>query len=67
MNNIKFIQIPEICPICGEPVSVVKENDSEVLMCMNAGCKGKLLGELNAFVGKRPMILMDYLRPHCSY
>ena len=49
MNNIKFIQIPEVCPICGKPVSVVKENDSEVLMCMNAGCKGKLLGELNAF------------------
>ena len=48
----KFI-IPKICPICGEPVSVAKENDSEVLMCMNAGCKGKLLGELNAFVGKK--------------
>ncbi|UWG70734.1 MAG: NAD-dependent DNA ligase adenylation domain [Bacteriophage sp.] len=48
----KFI-IPKICPICGEPVSVIKENDSEVLMCMNAGCKGKLLGELNAFVGKK--------------
>ena len=48
----KFI-IPKICPICGEPVSVVKENDSEVLMCMNAGCKGKLLGEMNAFVGKK--------------
>lgn len=53
MNNIKFIQIPEVCPICGKPVSVVKENDSEVLMCMNAGCKGKLLGEMNAFVGKK--------------
>lgn len=48
----KFI-IPKICPICGEPVSVVKENDSEVLMCMNAGCKGKLLGEMNAFVSKK--------------
>lgn len=48
----KFI-IPKICPICGKPTSVVKENDSEVLMCMNAGCKGKLLGELNAFVGKK--------------
>ena len=48
----KFI-IPEVCPICGKPVSVVKENDSEVLMCMNAGCKGKLLGELTAFVSKK--------------
>ena len=53
MNNIRFIQIPEVCPICGKPVSVVKEKDSEVLMCMNAQCKGKLLGELCAFVGKK--------------
>lgn len=52
-NTGEKFMIPEVCPICGEPVSVVKENDSEVLMCMNAGCKGKLLGELNAFVGKK--------------
>ena len=53
MNNIKFIQIPEVCPICGEATAVLKEKDSEVLMCMNAQCKGKLLGELCAFVGKK--------------
>lgn len=49
----KVFVVPITCPICGKPVSVVKENDSEVLMCLNAGCKGKLLGELNAFVSKK--------------
>lgn len=49
----KVFVIPVACPICGEPTSIVKENDSEVLMCMNVQCKGKLLGELNAFVGKK--------------
>ena len=49
----KELKIPEKCPYCGEPVSIIKENDSEVLMCINAQCKGKLLSELCAFVGKK--------------
>ncbi len=46
-------EVPRTCPICGEATAVLKEKDSEVLMCMNAQCKGKLLGELCAFVGKK--------------
>lgn len=38
--------IPDICPICGQSTRIVKENDSEVLMCENPDCKGKLLGKL---------------------
>lgn len=38
--------IPEKCPICGGETQIVKENDSEVLMCMNDDCQGKLLGKL---------------------
>lgn len=38
--------IPDKCPICGQPTKIVKENDSEVLMCENPDCKGKLLGRL---------------------
>lgn len=44
---------PLQCPICGHNTKVVKEKDTEVLMCMNAMCKGKLLGELTAFVSKK--------------
>nr|DAE21604.1 MAG TPA: DNA ligase [Siphoviridae sp. ct4be24] len=39
-------KIPDKCPICGQPTTIVKENDSEVLMCENPNCKGKLLGKL---------------------
>ena len=38
--------IPNECPICGQPTRIIKENDSEVLMCENPDCKGKLLGKL---------------------
>lgn len=34
--------IPSTCPICGEPTKIVKDNDSEVLMCTNDNCAGKL-------------------------
>lgn len=40
------INIPDKCPICGQPTRIVKENGSEVLMCENPDCKGKLLGKL---------------------
>lgn len=39
-------KIPNKRPICGQPTKIVKENDSEVLMCENPDCKGKLLGKL---------------------
>ena len=38
--------IPSKCPICGQPTRIVKENDSEVLMCENPNCQGKLLSKL---------------------
>lgn len=37
---------PSKCPICGQPTRIIKENDSEVLVCENSDCKGKLLGKL---------------------
>lgn len=38
--------IPDKCPICGQPTRIVKDNNSEVLICENPDCKGKLLGKL---------------------
>lgn len=38
--------IPSKCPICGQPTRIIKENDSEVLICESPDCKGKLLGRL---------------------
>ena len=44
--------IPEKCPICGGKTSIIKENSSEILVCCNSECKGKLLGKLSHFVSK---------------
>lgn len=46
------IDIPDRCPICNQPTRIAKENDSEVLMCTNPDCKGKLLGKLTHAVSK---------------
>lgn len=46
---------PETCPCCGEKTEIVKENDTEVLVCTNPDCKGKLLGKLSNFVSRGKM------------
>ena len=54
------IEIPKYCPVCGGKTEVVKENESEVLMCTNPNCLGKLLGRLKFFVSK-PAVNIDGL------
>ena len=49
------IEIPKYCPICGGETRVVKDNESEVLVCTNPNCSGKLLGKLTHFVSKKAM------------
>lgn len=49
------IKIPKQCPICGGDTEVVTENASEVLVCTNPNCSGKLLGRLKFFVSKPAM------------
>ena len=54
------IEIPKYCPVCNGLTEVVKENESEVLMCTNPNCSGKLLGRLKFFVSK-PAVNIDGL------
>ena len=49
------IKIPKYCPVCGGETEVVTENASEVLVCTNSNCSGKLLGRLKFFVSKPAM------------
>lgn len=49
----EYIDILHVCPICGGPVSIHKENVSEVLMCDNDKCEGKLLNRFDHFCGKK--------------
>ena len=41
------------CPICGTKTQIVKDNESEVLMCTNDNCRGRLLGKLTYAVSKK--------------
>jgi DNA ligase (NAD+) len=54
-NGDSAIEIPNKCPVCGGETEVVTENASEVLMCKNPNCLGKLLGRLKFFVSKPAM------------
>lgn len=51
-DELDIIEIPTKCPICGGATEIVKDNESEVLMCTNPDCRGKLLGQLSHFVSK---------------
>lgn len=46
------IKIPDKCPVCGMDTNIVKDNDTETLICTNPDCKGKLLGKLSHFASK---------------
>jgi len=52
-NNIPIIPIPKICPYCGEPTEIRKDNESEVLYCTNPSCENKLINRLDHFCGKK--------------
>lgn len=51
-DELDVIEIPTKCPICGSATEIVKDNESEVLICTNPDCRGKLLGQLSNFVSK---------------
>ena len=44
--------IPAVCPVCGAVTEIKKDNETEVLICTNDDCTGKLLGKLAHFASK---------------
>jgi len=51
----QYISIPTHCPICHQPATIKKDNDSEVLICTNEYCEGKLLKRLSHAVSKNAL------------
>lgn len=49
------ISIPTVCPSCGEPLIIKKDNESEVLYCANDNCPAKQLAKFSHFVSKPAM------------
>ncbi|SEU09822.1 DNA ligase (NAD+) [Lacrimispora sphenoides] len=53
--DVAEFEIPDTCPICGGKTAIVKVNDTEVLTCTDADCKGKLLGRLTHYSSKNAL------------
>ena len=51
--DINMLKVPTICPICGGRTKIRKDNDSEVLICTNPDCDGRLINHLDHFAGKK--------------
>ena len=55
MSIKNYFTVPEICPACGQPTKIIRDNNSEVLYCTNPNCPGKILGLWENFVSKKGM------------
>lgn len=55
-RSLSDIYTPPLkCPICLHDTKIVKENETEVLVCTNDRCKGKLLGIISHAVSKNAL------------
>ena len=52
-DKIIFLTIPKVCPYCGKPTEIRKDNDSEILYCTNEQCESRLVNRLEHFCGKK--------------
>jgi DNA ligase (NAD+) len=51
---IELINIPQMCPICGEKTEIhISESGIEELYCDNPNCEGKIINKLEHFCGKK--------------
>ena len=52
-KNENSILIPTYCPNCHEPLEVVCENESEILLCTNMNCSCRIINQLEYFCSKK--------------
>lgn len=55
LTKSNHLIIPSTCPVCGGTTEIIKDNDTEVLRCINPYCKGKMLGKLSHAVSKNAL------------
>lgn len=46
------LQIPEVCPVCGQPTQLRQVNDVQSLYCNNPGCDAKKIKAFTLFVSR---------------
>lgn len=55
LSKSNTFEIPKVCSVCGYPTAIQKDNDTEILVCTNEICSGKLLRRVSHFVSKKGM------------
>lgn len=50
-----LVEIPTICPVCGEPLTIKNDTDSEFLYCSNPNCKAKLIQSISHYCSRNAM------------
>lgn len=54
IDALKLINIPNICPMCGESTKIItSDNGVRNLYCSNPNCNSKLINQLKYFTGKK--------------
>lgn len=49
------VQIPKVCPVCGQPAEIRKINEVQSLYCVNPACDAKKLKSFALFVSRDAM------------
>ena len=55
IKDFNILTIPNRCPICNGYTEIIKDNESEVLICTNPDCPGKLLGKISHAVSRNAL------------
>ena len=51
-NEDDEIKIPQVCPECSKPTTVINNDGVKILFCGNPQCQGKFINRLDHFCGK---------------
>lgn len=49
------LEIPSECPVCGGKTRIKRDNDTEVLLCLNPDCAAKKIKSFSLFVSRSAM------------
>ena len=49
------VQIPDMCPVCGQPTEIRKVNEVQSLYCTNPACEAKKIKSFTLFVSRDAM------------
>ena len=47
------LDVPDVCPICGQPTEIKNDVNTKFLICSNPACDGKLINRFDHFCGKK--------------